>query len=305
MRERCLPFEVVALVLQGGSSLGAYQAGVYEALAEGRIYPDWVAGMSIGAVNVAIIFLRAWAAGGNLVLWSDCLLLATTEFAKAAIKDQAPQAISWFGGLAIRRQLMINQSTSPTIADAASIVRIVQAGANYFGRLGSLFAAVPQSLCGTQMEKAQMHFALTSVRNGRSRKPRRFGSALPLFVNLVCTKRPSRPHLGQTWIKPIDLSLRHWPGRAHPTKRNLSVLAAAVLVAALSATDAPAAGQSAEPEHSNIDSAFGAGAGGMPLPNSVRRSPPTFNHSPHAVPASPESPVMPCSLVIMRGLPCH
>jgi NTE family protein len=53
--ERDVPFECVALVLQGGGALGAYQAGVYEALAEAGIYPDWVAGISIGAINCAII----------------------------------------------------------------------------------------------------------------------------------------------------------------------------------------------------------------------------------------------------------
>jgi NTE family protein len=42
-------------VLQGGGALGAYQAGVYEAFAEAGIHPDWVAGMSIGAINAAII----------------------------------------------------------------------------------------------------------------------------------------------------------------------------------------------------------------------------------------------------------
>src|SRR6202008_1938794 len=53
--ERQLPFECVALVLQGGGALGAYQAGVYEALAEARIHPNWIAGISIGAINAAII----------------------------------------------------------------------------------------------------------------------------------------------------------------------------------------------------------------------------------------------------------
>src|SRR4026209_1914752 len=53
--ERVLPFECIALVLQGGGALGAYQAGVYEALAEADINPDWVAGVSIGAINSAII----------------------------------------------------------------------------------------------------------------------------------------------------------------------------------------------------------------------------------------------------------
>jgi NTE family protein len=52
---RDIPFERVALVLQGGGALGAYQAGVYEALAEGGISPNWIAGVSIGAINAAII----------------------------------------------------------------------------------------------------------------------------------------------------------------------------------------------------------------------------------------------------------
>jgi len=48
-------FEQIALLLQGGGALGAYQAGVYEALAEANLHPDWVAGISIGAINSAII----------------------------------------------------------------------------------------------------------------------------------------------------------------------------------------------------------------------------------------------------------
>ena len=49
------PYPLVALVLQGGGALGAYQAGAYEALAEENIHPNWVAGISIGAINAAII----------------------------------------------------------------------------------------------------------------------------------------------------------------------------------------------------------------------------------------------------------
>src|ERR1700723_2411204 len=49
------PFECIALLLQGGGALGSYQAGVYEALAEADLHPDWVAGISIGAINSAII----------------------------------------------------------------------------------------------------------------------------------------------------------------------------------------------------------------------------------------------------------
>src|SRR5450755_4075103 len=50
--DRC---DRVALVLQGGGALGAYQAGVYQALHEEGMEPNWVCGVSIGAINSAII----------------------------------------------------------------------------------------------------------------------------------------------------------------------------------------------------------------------------------------------------------
>lgn len=43
------------LVLQGGGALGAYQAGVYEGMTERGIAPDWITGVSIGAINGALI----------------------------------------------------------------------------------------------------------------------------------------------------------------------------------------------------------------------------------------------------------
>ncbi len=49
------PFERIALLLQGGGALGAYQGGVYQALTEANLHPDWVAGISIGAINSALI----------------------------------------------------------------------------------------------------------------------------------------------------------------------------------------------------------------------------------------------------------
>ena len=49
------PRGTTALVLQGGGALGAYQAGVYEALAAAGWSPDWIAGISIGAINAALI----------------------------------------------------------------------------------------------------------------------------------------------------------------------------------------------------------------------------------------------------------
>jgi NTE family protein len=45
----------IALVLQGGGALGAYQAGVYQALQEAGLEPDWISGVSIGAINGTII----------------------------------------------------------------------------------------------------------------------------------------------------------------------------------------------------------------------------------------------------------
>ena len=54
-----LPGQVV-LVMQGGGALGAYQVGVYQALHEAGVEPDWVIGTSIGAINASLIV-------GNLI----------------------------------------------------------------------------------------------------------------------------------------------------------------------------------------------------------------------------------------------
>jgi NTE family protein len=45
----------IVLVLQGGGALGSYQAGVYQALHEAGIEPDWIIGTSIGAINASLI----------------------------------------------------------------------------------------------------------------------------------------------------------------------------------------------------------------------------------------------------------
>jgi predicted acylesterase/phospholipase RssA len=81
------PFERIALMLQGGGALGAYQAGVYEALSEARLDPDWVAGISIGAINSALIagnppatrvekLRRFWELVTATPLWGGAGLLA-------------------------------------------------------------------------------------------------------------------------------------------------------------------------------------------------------------------------------------
>src|SRR3954453_22156014 len=54
IQRKDLPGQVV-LVLQGGGALGSYQAGVYQALHEAGIEPDWIIGTSIGAINASLI----------------------------------------------------------------------------------------------------------------------------------------------------------------------------------------------------------------------------------------------------------
>ncbi|MEP6907280.1 MAG: patatin-like phospholipase family protein, partial [Pseudoxanthomonas sp.] len=49
------PSKKIALVLQGGGALGAYQVGVYQGLHEAGLVPNWIAGISIGAFNAALI----------------------------------------------------------------------------------------------------------------------------------------------------------------------------------------------------------------------------------------------------------
>ena len=49
------PYKKIAMICQGGGALGAYQAGVYEGLSNAGIQPNWVLGISIGAINAALI----------------------------------------------------------------------------------------------------------------------------------------------------------------------------------------------------------------------------------------------------------
>jgi NTE family protein len=53
--DRKMPPGQIVLVLQGGGALGSYQAGVYQAMHEAGIEPDWIVGTSIGAINASLI----------------------------------------------------------------------------------------------------------------------------------------------------------------------------------------------------------------------------------------------------------
>ena len=81
------------LVLQGGGALGAYQAGVYEALAKEGFRPQWLAGISIGAINSAII-------AGNAPEKRVEALRSFWELVSAPVPFELPfgnhQARAWF-----------------------------------------------------------------------------------------------------------------------------------------------------------------------------------------------------------------
>jgi NTE family protein len=86
------PFECVALVLQGGGALGAFQAGVYQALAEAHLTPDWIAGISIGAINAALI------AGNPPETRVDKLRAFWEEVTTPFLPNASEMAQRFFGG---------------------------------------------------------------------------------------------------------------------------------------------------------------------------------------------------------------
>ena len=86
------PFECIALVLQGGGALGAFQAGVYQGLAEANLHPDWIAGISIGAINAALI------AGNAPETRLDRLRTFWEQVTSAQIPDFLALTNSWFRG---------------------------------------------------------------------------------------------------------------------------------------------------------------------------------------------------------------
>jgi NTE family protein len=81
----------IVLVLQGGGALGAYQVGVYQALHEAGIEPDWIIGTSIGAINASLI-------AGNAI---DDRMPRLLEFWRRVEHDGVQQlfgALPWIGG---------------------------------------------------------------------------------------------------------------------------------------------------------------------------------------------------------------
>jgi NTE family protein len=99
------PFEQIALLLQGGGALGSYQAGVYEALADANLHPDWVAGISIGAINSAII-------AGNP---PERRVNALRKFWQ--LVSTSPLGIPYFGGVKLddMQHQLVNQTRAMNI----------------------------------------------------------------------------------------------------------------------------------------------------------------------------------------------
>ena len=107
------PFECIALLLQGGGALGAYQGGVYQALSEAGLDPNWVCGISIGAINSALIagnppaarvdrLRRFWEAITTAPLWdgAEDLALDASEPVEHFIK-RATAAMTRFGAMTL------------------------------------------------------------------------------------------------------------------------------------------------------------------------------------------------------------
>ena len=107
------PFDTIALVLQGGGALGAYQAGVMEGLASAGIEPDWVAGISIGAINAALIAGNAPAVRMDRLreFWTTVSRPAAWPDAMSFLDDLVEPVDDW------RRQLWSSWSALRTITE--------------------------------------------------------------------------------------------------------------------------------------------------------------------------------------------
>ena len=86
----------IVLVLQGGGALGAYQAGVYQALHEHNLVPDWVVGTSIGAINAALIAGNEQADRLHKVKAFWDRVSHPDRIDMGAVSDQLRQTNIWF-----------------------------------------------------------------------------------------------------------------------------------------------------------------------------------------------------------------
>jgi NTE family protein len=115
----------VALVLQGGGALGSYQVGVYQALDKAGIEIDWVAGISIGAINAAIIagnpcerrLERLHAFWGKISGGLPAFPFWDGDFGREALHEMAAATVAMFGVSGFFRPRLL----SPFFAPAGSL----------------------------------------------------------------------------------------------------------------------------------------------------------------------------------------
>lgn len=112
----------VALVLQGGGALGAYQVGVFEALDLARIEIDWVAGISIGAINAAIIagnpcekrVERLHAFWERLTSALPALAVLNGDYGREALHNSAAAMVAMFGVPGFFRPRLLSPLFAPS-----------------------------------------------------------------------------------------------------------------------------------------------------------------------------------------------
>jgi NTE family protein len=129
-------YETVALVLQGGGALGAYQCGVYEGMHAAGLRPDWFAGISIGAVNAAILAGNApeQRVARQREFWElICDPAGSLSWSAVAVRSllaalpESAERSAWAGGLSAMAALLQGQrgfydarATSPFLFEDGS-----------------------------------------------------------------------------------------------------------------------------------------------------------------------------------------
>lgn len=155
-------FERITLLLQGGGALGAYQAGVYQALSEAGLEPDWVAGISIGAINAAII-------AGNS---PEQRVPKLREFWENATQDVLAYTPAFF------KSLMTRDDTQRQMMNAISAIRTTMCGIPGFFNprlltpwLATQASAAATSYCDTAPLKATLKHLIDfdRINNGEIR----------------------------------------------------------------------------------------------------------------------------------------
>ena len=163
------PFDTIALVLQGGGALGSYQAGVMAGLAEAGIEPDWVAGISIGAINAAIIAgnepgvridrLRDfWTTVSRPAVWPDAL-----SFLDAFVEPSEGWRRQFWNNLSAWRALTEGQRGFFTPRQAAAFIGSQPPDAASFYDTAPLKATLERLVDFDRINAGEMRLTVSAV----------------------------------------------------------------------------------------------------------------------------------------------